>query len=73
MNHELIRRINELANLSKKRKLTENELEEQKKLRKEYISIFRHRMRQHLDNITFVDENGHQMPLKINKKGNLKS
>ncbi len=40
-NKELVARINELADISKKRNLTEDELAEQKRLRQEYITWFR--------------------------------
>jgi len=51
-----IDRINELAHLSKERKLTAVEAEEQRKLRKEFIREIRADLRQQLDNIEFVDD-----------------
>lgn len=55
---KLIKRINELANKSKLEGLTEEEKEEQGKLRKEYIKIFRGNMRRTLLNTKIVDEEG---------------
>ncbi|MEA1974981.1 MAG: DUF896 domain-containing protein, partial [Bacillota bacterium] len=46
---------NELSRKSKKEKLNNNELEEQAKLRKEYIKSFRKSFKSRLDNITVVD------------------
>ena len=42
---DLIKRINELANKSKTVGLTEEEKEEQQKLRQEYLAIFRGNMK----------------------------
>ncbi len=44
-NKEMIDRINELAELSKQRKLTDEEIAEQKKLREAYITWFRAALR----------------------------
>ncbi len=55
---ELIKRINELANKSKTIGLTEEEKEEQQKLRKEYIQIFRGNMKETLMNVKVVDQEG---------------
>lgn len=45
MNKEKIDRINELAHLSRKRPLTEDEKREQAALREEYIKEFRAKLR----------------------------
>ena len=45
MNKEKIDRINELAHLSKKRPLTDEEKREQAALREEYIKEFRAKLR----------------------------
>lgn len=45
MDKEKIERINELARLSKERELTEEEKNEQKILREEYIKFFRASLR----------------------------
>lgn len=55
LSKEKIDRINELSRKSKKEKLNNNELEEQAKLRKEYIKSFRKSFKSRLDNITVVD------------------
>ena len=52
---EQIDRINELARKSKKEGLSEEEKEEQKKLRRAYIDAFKEGLRSQLDNIEFVD------------------
>lgn len=48
---EKINRINQLANLSKERELTEEEQAERAQLRKEYIESFRKTFKQQLENI----------------------
>lgn len=59
MTHEeRIQRINELAKKSRCEGLTEEECVEQKKLRQEYLSVFRQNFRQKLDSIEFVDNDG---------------
>ncbi len=45
MEKEKIERINELARLSKQRELTEEEKNEQKELREEYLAYFRKTLR----------------------------
>ncbi len=47
-NKEMIDRINELAEISKKRPLTDAEISEQQKLRKDYITWFRSALRGNL-------------------------
>ncbi|MDO5713381.1 MAG: DUF896 domain-containing protein [Tissierellia bacterium] len=53
-----LKRINELARLSKERELTEEEKAEQVELRKEYIKSFRAGFRNVLLNTKVVDEKG---------------
>lgn len=53
-----IARINELAKKAKTIGLTEEEKEEQAKLRREYIDSVVGNMRAQLDNTYIVDENG---------------
>ena len=55
---DLIKRINELAHKSKTIGLTEEEKEEQQKLRQEYLAIFRGNMKNTLMNVKVVDEEG---------------
>jgi len=53
-----IRRINELYQKAKTAGLTQEELEEQQKLRKQYLAGIRTSLRGHLENIRFVDQDG---------------
>lgn len=55
---DLINRINELANKSKSEELTEAEKTEQKKLRKEYLSMIRGQVKNQLSSVKVVDEEG---------------
>lgn len=66
---DLIKRINELANKAKAEELTEEEKEEQKNLRKEYIEIFRGNMKSTLMNVKVVDKEGTDVtPEKLKKE-----
>lgn len=58
MNQEKISRINELARKSKTVGLTEEEKEEQAKLRQEYIALVRMNLRSQLDNIDIREKDG---------------
>ncbi len=62
--NEIIKRINELAKKQKTTGLTEKEKTEQKKLREEYLKIFRQNMKQQIENITIVEADGSHTPLK---------
>lgn len=53
---KIIARINELSRKQKTVGLTEEELAERDKLRKQYLAVFRQNFRQELDRIEFVDE-----------------
>ncbi len=53
-----IERINELYHKSQKEGLTEEEKEEQKKLRADYIAAIRRNMRGTLDQVSFVNPDG---------------
>ena len=57
IDQKLIDRINELAKTSKERELTNEEKEEQAKLRKEYLALFREGFKQRLDSIKVVKPN----------------
>lgn len=57
IDQKLIDRINELAKISKERELTNEEKEEQAKLRKEYLALFREGFKQRLDSIKVVKPN----------------
>jgi len=61
MEQSKIDRINELA---KKENLTEEEKEEQKKLRREYIDEYKSNLKAQLDNTYIMDENGNKEKLK---------
>lgn len=56
IDQKLIDRINFLANKSKKEGLTEEEKEEQAKLRQEYLRLFKEGFRQRLESIKVVKE-----------------
>ena len=55
-----IKRINELAKKSREVGLNEEEKEEQKRLREEYVQGFRVSLKSQLDNMYFVDEKGNK-------------
>lgn len=59
-----IERINELA---KKQNLTQEEKEEQKKLREEYINEYKANLIKQLDNTYIMDEDGNKTKLKKKK------
>lgn len=61
MPEELIKRINDLAQKSKKEGLTESEKEEQKELRKEYLKMIRGQVESQLAGIKVVDEEGNDV------------
>lgn len=61
---ELINRINELSRKSKNVGLTDEEKEEQKALRQEYIKVFRSNFKSTLDSVVIVDKDGNRRPLK---------
>ncbi|BDU49653.1 DUF896 domain-containing protein [Haliovirga abyssi] len=52
---DLINEINDLSRKSKSIGLTSQEKKKQKKLREEYLEIFRNNFRNHLDRIKIVD------------------
>lgn len=58
MEQKTIDRINELYHKSRGPGLTEEEKNEQARLRKEYISTIRNNMRGTLDNVSFVNHDG---------------
>ena len=65
---KLISRINELAKKSREEGLSEAELAEQAKLRKEYIAKFRQGMENALSNVYIIDENGNKKKVEKKKK-----
>lgn len=58
MNELEIARINELYHKSKKEGLTEEEKQEQQKLRNDYIAAIRRNLRGTLDQVSFVNPDG---------------
>ena len=58
MTEEKIQRINELYHKAKGEGLTAEELEEQKKLRRQFIDDFRRNVRGQLNNISIQEEDG---------------
>lgn len=56
MDKKKLERIGELSRKSKSEGLTEEELNEQKQLREEYLSNIRRNFRAVLDNIEFTDD-----------------
>lgn len=58
MTEEKIARINELARKSKAEGLTPAEKEEQAALRQEFLASVRNNLKQQLDNIDMVEEDG---------------
>lgn len=56
MTDQEIQRINELAHKAKTQGLTQEEKEEQAKLRRAYIDAMKASLKSQLDNIRFVDK-----------------
>ena len=67
---ERIKRINELYHKSQAEGLTEEEKQEQEKLRKEYVASVRNNLKSQLDNIVIEKPDGSKIDLgkKKNKK-----
>ena len=59
IDQELINKINELAKKKKTVGLTEEEIELQKELRKQYLALFKEGLKQQLEAIEIVDEPKH--------------
>ena len=59
IDQKLIDRINELAKKKKTVGLTEEEMELQKELRKEYLALFKEGLKQQLESIEIEDEPKH--------------
>lgn len=58
---EKINRINELARKKKEEELTPTEEKEQQLLRQEYLEAFRGGMRNHIEGLKIVDEEGNDV------------
>jgi uncharacterized protein YnzC (UPF0291/DUF896 family) len=77
LSKDKMQRINELSRKSKQTELSKEEKIEQKKLREEYLQVFRKSFVQDLHGVTFVDPNGNDVtPEKLKRskdnKNNLK-
>ena len=59
-----IKRINELARKSRESGLTEEEKEEQQRLRQKNIQAFRARLESTLDTVYVEEEDGQAVPIK---------
>ncbi len=65
----LVKRINELAHKNKSVGLTDDELAERDRLRKEYLAEFRKGMKQNImDNLYVVDEKGNKVKVEPKRK-----
>jgi len=64
MDEKKIGRINELYHKSKGEGLTEEEKEEQQKLRQEYIASVRNNIRSQLDHVTVVNPDGTKVDMR---------
>lgn len=64
MEKSKINRINELAKKQKEGTLTEDEVQEQKELRQEYIDEYKMNLKSQLDNTYIIDEKGNKTKLK---------
>lgn len=64
MEQSKIERINILARKAKGEGLTEKERLEQAELRREYIEAYRESLRQELESVVVVDEQGNRRPLR---------
>ncbi|WNB90292.1 DUF896 domain-containing protein [Bacillus sp. NEB1478] len=77
LSKEKLQRINELSKKSKQTQLSASEKAEQKKLREEYLKVFRKSFKQDLHGVTFIDPEGNDVtPEKLKRskenKDNLK-
>ena len=61
ISEEKLNRINELAKKKKEGKLTPTEEKEQQLLRQEYLEAFRGGMRNHIEGLKIVDEEGNDV------------
>ena len=68
MASELIERINALAKKSREEGLTPEEKDEQARLRQEYIKGFRQGLKNTLENVYIMDEDGNKK--KVERKKN---
>ena len=65
---EKLSRLNELAKKKKEGTLTEEEMKEQQALREEYLLTFRESMKNTIENMRVIDQNGDDVtPEKVKK------
>lgn len=71
MTEKDIQRINELAKKAKTAEgLTEEEKQEQQKLRKEYVDSVKANLRSQLDRSYYIDKEGNEVKIEKKDKGN---
>ncbi|AWE08086.1 DUF896 family protein [Lysinibacillus sp. 2017] len=61
LSKEKMARINELSKLAKEGNLTEEQAKERTALRKEYLDVFRSTMRDTIEHVKVVDEEGNDV------------
>lgn len=64
MEKSRIDRLNELAKKAKNGTLSDSEMAERDKLRKEYIEAFRSNLKTTLDNTVIIDKDGNRRSLR---------
>lgn len=64
MTEQLIKRINELAKKSREAGITDEEKREQQELRAKYIESFRQGVKNTLENVYIVSEDGKEQKIK---------
>lgn len=62
-----LKRLNELARKQRETGLTREEIEEQEKLRREYVAAFKKNLEAQLENTYIVDENGNKRKIRKRK------
>ena len=68
MEKEKIERINRLRQLQRERELTDEEKEEQNRLRREFIDDIKNQVAQKLDDVIIIDENGNKKKLTLKEQ-----
>ena len=68
MEKEKIERINRLRQLQRERELTDEEKEEQNRLRREFIDDIKSQVAQKLDDVIIIDENGNKKKLTLKEQ-----
>lgn len=68
MEKEKIERINRLRQLQRERELTDEEKEEQNRLRRKFIDDIKSQVAQKLDDVIIIDENGNKKKLTLKEQ-----